>query len=762
MLRKLVLLCVMVLLATGCAKKEQIRIGDSFDLFGLEYSKQQEVESSVQAEGILFVVRIDKSDPDNHRVEWVDCPLKVPYKWNTSSLRTEHRQVRTEAELKAKLPLSQAAFQAGIEHGYAYDFEVATLGSWMPGPFQMPRTDVECAKATHYVRVLSVGAVAWREYQATGAGAEVAAGTVTVGGRASSGAGWQQVLGDLEACHKSAKAGEVPPLSCRLPLQVNIQELTARHWCPGGNQECEGRALSMIHPGYCDGEPRPGCQPQVTVATAPQQSLPPAEASCRLALDGGATGFLATQFEEALEASEKPALSEFGLNDRDAFLVGGFVANDSSTELTFKATAGDEFVAFAIGDNDAKNLDLIVAGAAEGQDVGDDAVPLVRFAVPSDGGVKLSLIGREIAHKNGSFVTLMVLRRGAAKGDRCETRQVLKQTLERAPAIVNKTDVKGFHPGQWALYAARLQKGGLATLQSDDLTIHDGQTVVYALGSSQTSDIDVGLFPAGEDPILDTAQDAEPVVSYQTESAKRGHIKVSSESTNPAIVVAAILDKGGAAEQLAECDSSTYDEVQAGARIRLGKHTVVNETDNWSSEMDPFVGQEATVTERVGKDRAGCEMVHVDADSGQHVWRLRDAVLVPSGPSLPSNPEAFAVGRWLIAKQGSFVQIWRSDNKVAAEFMDDSNGWWNLLLRGKEFTVWSTGESEASETGLSKKPWEVRVKSGAPTANQFQSGSQKIEFQGSLIIVRTVDATVVFQADGTITETTGAGKAVKF
>ncbi|MBN1242962.1 MAG: hypothetical protein JXA15_09695 [Spirochaetales bacterium] len=72
--------------------------------------------------------------------------------------------------------------------------------------------------------------------------------------------------------------------------------------------------------------------------------------------------------------------------------------------------------------------------------------------------------------------------------------------------------------------------------------------------------------------------------------------------------------------------------VTVGSAVVLGAHTTVDPADPaslfWDDGMNDYVGEEATVTEHVGRDKWGYAIVHVDADDGTYYWRLADMFLV--------------------------------------------------------------------------------------------------------------------------------------
>jgi len=74
-------------------------------------------------------------------------------------------------------------------------------------------------------------------------------------------------------------------------------------------------------------------------------------------------------------------------------------------------------------------------------------------------------------------------------------------------------------------------------------------------------------------------------------------------------------------------ETATYGPVSVGIVVILGRHRPVNGDEGWDSQMDAYVGRQATVTELVGVDAAGCPVIKVDVDGGAWYWRVRDLSL---------------------------------------------------------------------------------------------------------------------------------------
>jgi len=75
-----------------------------------------------------------------------------------------------------------------------------------------------------------------------------------------------------------------------------------------------------------------------------------------------------------------------------------------------------------------------------------------------------------------------------------------------------------------------------------------------------------------------------------------------------------------------------YGSLQVGTAVILGRHSPVGGDDNWSADMNVFVGRPATVTRLAGTDAQGCPGVRVDVDGGEWYWRIRDMQLASGIP----------------------------------------------------------------------------------------------------------------------------------
>lgn len=69
---------------------------------------------------------------------------------------------------------------------------------------------------------------------------------------------------------------------------------------------------------------------------------------------------------------------------------------------------------------------------------------------------------------------------------------------------------------------------------------------------------------------------------------------------------------------------ASYGPLQIGSAVTLGFHTPWAGDANWAPEMGRFVGMRTIVTSFEGLDTVGCPVIRVQADGGQHFWRIRN------------------------------------------------------------------------------------------------------------------------------------------
>ena len=93
-----------------------------------------------------------------------------------------------------------------------------------------------------------------------------------------------------------------------------------------------------------------------------------------------------------------------------------------------------------------------------------------------------------------------------------------------------------------------------------------------------------------------------------------------------------------------------FGSARVGTTVVLQRHRAVDGDDNWSAEMEPFLGRTARILGVAGLDGVGCPGVRVDVDGGQWFWRVRD--LRPAGGSGTFGTLTLAPSRGIATDHG--------------------------------------------------------------------------------------------------------------
>ncbi|MDX2055268.1 MAG: hypothetical protein SFV15_22895 [Polyangiaceae bacterium] len=162
-----------------------------------------------------------------------ECRLKGRYQWRRTTPSSDLVEIRNEAELFAKLPLGALSLAGELQRSGGLFIETTISGQLRLE--EMTTSEVtaapECARATHIIDGLALGAFAM---------------TVADSGRTSANAGWQGVgvggeqrtnqrlvrsAGHKEACREASDG--VAPVDCGSPLQIYLSPIFGRAEAPG-------------------------------------------------------------------------------------------------------------------------------------------------------------------------------------------------------------------------------------------------------------------------------------------------------------------------------------------------------------------------------------------------------------------------------------------------------------------------------------------------------------------------------------------------
>jgi hypothetical protein len=150
-----------------------------------------------------------------------NCRLPGKYYWYAVSPTSDSFEINDEDTLYAKLPLGAVGLGADLQRWGRLTVQTSVSGQLRLG--EIDARDVhaqgECARATHVIGALSVGAFVMSTSGggSAGGGADVYA-LGAAGGKVTSGASVVRAAGQPETCGQASELA--PPQSCRSPIQA--------------------------------------------------------------------------------------------------------------------------------------------------------------------------------------------------------------------------------------------------------------------------------------------------------------------------------------------------------------------------------------------------------------------------------------------------------------------------------------------------------------------------------------------------------------
>jgi hypothetical protein len=166
-------------------------------------------------------------------VEYSGCDLKIvdrcrlpgSYAWRKTTLSTDTTDIKNEDELFAKLPLGAAALSGELQTSGTLHVQTTVSGQMqLVGRAADDVTSgAECARATHLVTALSIGAFRLMADGAVAGKAGVEAGKVGLGGAAKESKSTLRAAGDPATCTKATNAEPHP--DCRSPIQIFLSPI---------------------------------------------------------------------------------------------------------------------------------------------------------------------------------------------------------------------------------------------------------------------------------------------------------------------------------------------------------------------------------------------------------------------------------------------------------------------------------------------------------------------------------------------------------
>jgi hypothetical protein len=173
----------------------------------------------------LVLVRVDGCSA---RIVEV-CASSRRYAYSPTSRQREVMLVRDRDELRARLPLGAARFDAGLERASALSVAMTVVGRYEAPPAPIASTDLEgdCAGVTHAVASVAVGAFEVARSSAAHLSAD--ADVALAGTHAGSDAERRHLdsAGDEARCAEARRTDTEPPGDCAIPLRVELRRIGA-------------------------------------------------------------------------------------------------------------------------------------------------------------------------------------------------------------------------------------------------------------------------------------------------------------------------------------------------------------------------------------------------------------------------------------------------------------------------------------------------------------------------------------------------------
>ncbi len=505
----------------------------AINLFGFEESEVHHIHTSVEHSGRIFLVRYNPRRPGN--LEWIDCPVEVNYQYYPANgRRIETMQIRNEADLQMKLPLSFARYSGYLESGSDLSFEYVTVGSYEAlADFQIPKGDPDCARATHYVTTLSVGAFAFSEQRTMKAGAE-ATMVGGAGGQANLGRakGASTSLGDLQACMRDDEQR-----GCRTPLQILIKPLARRQWRKG-----------KLDDGYVEPQPPYPDNENLPVPVYDDREMRARGLTLSMDEQTWRPGYFVAIALQALLADVVSVSegSNFGMDADASSVVGGFVDAGQTISVTRPMTANRPYVIFA---SSAIGSDLLLElysldGRLLASDDLADGVLVLQYTPTVTEGYKVAIH----APTDPDFGAIAIMMENGWDIPANTLRDVFQNLLDSGAAasqlMREKTDYPGliFHEGEMSLHGTVLQPG--QTITTSGFHLAQEPAVVIAVGHNDNINLDMSISDSSGVVGEDNGPEAAAVSIIAAPTTSEHELAVSYTAGSEPTLTASMILKG--------------------------------------------------------------------------------------------------------------------------------------------------------------------------------------------------------------------------
>lgn len=506
-LRYAVLFMCLALLG-GCDKnKVLVLVADNhptINLFGFEESALHHINNTVELHSNIFLVRYDPEKPD--ALEWINCPIPAAYHYQQArGRRVESMYIKSFQELQAKVPVNYARFAGYVKNGKQLEFNYVTIGSYeLLSDFKIPRNDPDCARATHYVVTLSVGAFNFAEQRQVEGGIEVTEANTGVGvaGAAGRGSGETTSMGDLDDCMDEQAALN----GCFTPLQLMMVPLAERNWTDGAVAE----SVAVAQPTQSSSD---GGAETNHVTT---------DLSLRIDENAWRPGsFMAMALERLLIMAGRVNVStDFGFDDKGSTVMAGFLTTDHPQKSSRPFEAGKTYAVIGAGSTEA-NVDIVVrdsSGNVVAADTEPDGNPTVTFtaATTDNYSIEMSVVGQA-----EEFGAVVIMQQGGLRIEAEILQAVFQRLLDAGAFASSKVQEMGFpnglvfHESDWAVQGTILYAG--EAIRQRGIKLGGNSAVFAAVSHEESLNIDLEVIDAGSGQTwADAEPDSNPIVIVDT------------------------------------------------------------------------------------------------------------------------------------------------------------------------------------------------------------------------------------------------------
>ena len=154
------------------------------------------------------------------------CEASGSYSYESVTPSRDKLEIKDDADLFSKLPISSQALQAELASGRSLTLDYVLVGQKLAAA---PPSELsgDCATATHYVRTISIGAYNMESAAKAKSGASIDVGIVQAGGSSDSSRQRLKNSGDLEACSSKTELDEkaVKSSGCGAPVRLGLAPL---------------------------------------------------------------------------------------------------------------------------------------------------------------------------------------------------------------------------------------------------------------------------------------------------------------------------------------------------------------------------------------------------------------------------------------------------------------------------------------------------------------------------------------------------------